>query len=131
MSEYPDFIQTTGYGLADGLHGVNCRHSFRPFYPGITEPRWTPEKLKEYADKTYTFTGADGKEKTVDAYKASQIMRNYERIIRKSKRNIAVFKSAGLDAPKKDKDDLKAIQTRLKHFCEETGLRRQHFREQV
>ena len=32
MEEYPDFIETTGYGEVDGLCGVNCRHSFSPFY---------------------------------------------------------------------------------------------------
>ena len=33
------FIETTGYGLVDGLHGANCRHSYSPYYPGISTPR--------------------------------------------------------------------------------------------
>ena len=134
MEEYPDFIKSTGYGLVDGLHGVNCRHSFSPFYPGISTPRWTPEELKEYANKTYTFTGADGKEKTVDAYAASQIQRGLEREVRAWKRRIAVKESAGRDAAAEagvnaDKKKLKYWQKRLSDFTSETGLRRQYPRE--
>lgn len=129
--EYADFYIACGYGDVQGIYGANCRHSHRPFFPGITEPRWTPEKLKEYASKEYTFTGADGKKKTVGAYAASQIMRRLEREIRDHKRKIAVFKAAGLDAPRFDKDNLKAVQARLKRFREETGMKRQHIREQI
>jgi len=86
MSNYPDFIETTGYGLVDGLHGVNCRHSYSPFYIGISTPRFTPQKLQEYASKTYTYTNKDGEQKTVDAFKASQIQRGLEGKIRYWKR---------------------------------------------
>ena len=72
-------LKTTGYNLVDGLCGVNCRHSFMPFYPGITTPRWSPEDLRKYEEKTYAFTGEDGKQKTVDAYAASQLQRGFER----------------------------------------------------
>ena len=128
--DYPDFIETTGYGLVDGLHGVNCRHSFSPYYPGISTPRWSPETLQEYADKKYTFTGADGQPKTVDAYHASQVQRGLEREIRAWKRRLEVNKSQGFDVDN-EKDKLKYWRARLKAFCDETGLRRQTFREQV
>ena len=94
MEEYPDFIKTTGYGLVDGLHGANCRHSFSPFYPGVSVPRWSPEVLQEFKDKTYTYTGPDGKEITVGAYRASQIQRELEGEIRAWKRRVAVNKAA-------------------------------------
>ena len=132
--DFPSFLDSTGYGKADGLLGVNCqefRHSFSPFYPGISTPRWTPETLKEYAEKTYKFKGADGEEKEVDAYKASQIQRNYERNIRHIKRKIETQKAAGLEVLKKDKDALKEANRRLNQFLGDTGLRKQQFRLMV
>lgn len=128
--EYPDFIKTTGYGLVDGLCGANCRHSFAPFYPGISTRRWTDDQLKEYANKTYTFSGADGKEKEVGAYQASQIQRGLEREIRAWKRKIAVNKAAELDVAA-EKKKLEYWQKRLRDFCAETGLRRRPERERI
>jgi len=127
---YLDFIETTGCGLVDGLLGNNCRHSYGPFCPGISTPRWTPEKLKEYADVTYTYTGADGSKKTVDAPAAHELQRSLERHVRKWKRRVAVKQAADLDASA-ERTRLKQWRKRLIDFCEETGLRRQEFREKV
>lgn len=33
--KYPDFRKGTGYGTAGGLKGVNCTHSFHPFWEGM------------------------------------------------------------------------------------------------
>ena len=130
MSEYPDFTETTGYGKVDGLCGANCRHSFRPFYPGATTPRWSPEELQKYKEKTYTYTAPDGTENTVDAYEASQIQRKLERYIRNAKRAIAVNEAAGQDTVK-NKKDLTKYQGYLKKYLDDTGLRRQYFRERI
>ena len=35
-NRYPDFRSSTGYGTAAGLCGVNCRHSFSPYFPGMS-----------------------------------------------------------------------------------------------
>lgn len=32
-----DFLEKTGYGTGPGLCGWNCRHSFGPFYPGVSD----------------------------------------------------------------------------------------------
>jgi hypothetical protein len=130
LDGYDGFVSSCGYGHVQGIYGANCRHSHRPFYPGITEQRWTPEKLKEYAEKEYTFTGADDKPKTVGAYHASQIMRDNERQIRAWKRRIELKKTIGEDV-KDDKKKLAYWMARQKRFIEETGLRRQPFREKV
>jgi len=132
MEQYPDFLQTTGYKIVDGLHGASCRHSFSPFYIGVSTRRWDDKTLKEYADKKYTFTNAAGEKKTVDAYLASQIQRGLEREIRAWRRRIAVNKAAGIDdTAAEDRKKLGHWQQRLKTFCDETGLRRQSFREDI
>jgi hypothetical protein len=41
----------TKYGLVDGLCGVNCRHSFAPFFPDIQEGDII---LAHYFEKVYT-----------------------------------------------------------------------------
>ena len=35
--QYPDFYTETGYGTGDGLGGWNCRHSFSPFFEGLSK----------------------------------------------------------------------------------------------
>jgi len=39
--EYPNFIESCRLGDVQGILGANCRHSFSPFYPGISAPRWS------------------------------------------------------------------------------------------
>ena len=43
-SKYPDFQEKTGYGSGAGLGGWNCRHSFFPFFEGISEPAYTEKR---------------------------------------------------------------------------------------
>lgn len=85
--------------------------------------------------KTYTYTNAQGEEKTVDAYEASQILRRLERRVRDIKRRLAVEESKGdLARPEeiiKLKRERAAQNKRIDRFCEETGLKRQRFRERV
>ncbi|WP_018592612.1 phage minor capsid protein [Terrisporobacter glycolicus] len=90
-SEYPNFEDTTGYGSADGLGGYGCRHSFFPFFPGISTRTYSKEDLKninpyeniDYNGKTYTY------------YEATQKQRQLERDIRASKRELVGYKAIG------------------------------------
>ncbi|MCD8366312.1 MAG: phage minor capsid protein, partial [Clostridiales bacterium] len=50
---YPNFADSTGYGTGDGLCGWNCRHSFYPYWPDISERAYSEETLEEYASKSY------------------------------------------------------------------------------
>lgn len=34
--KYPPFRESTGYGTITGLGGINCRHSFYPYFEGIS-----------------------------------------------------------------------------------------------
>lgn len=50
--KYDNFYTETGYGDILGLGGVNCRHNFYPYFPGIDEPSQPhydeEENKKEY-----------------------------------------------------------------------------------
>lgn len=50
--KYDNFYTSTGYGDILGLGGVNCRHNFYPYFPGIDEPSQIQydeeENRKEY-----------------------------------------------------------------------------------
>lgn len=82
--KYPPFKECH-YGEADGLCGVNCRHTFHPFFEGISEPtKWQKEPdPKEYGGKMYSY------------YDATQKQRAMERQIRSTKREIEAMRSIG------------------------------------
>lgn len=84
--KYPPFKECH-YGEADGLCGVNCRHTFHPFFEGISEPtKWQKEpEPKEYGGKMYSY------------YDATQKQRAMERQIRSTKREIEAMRSIGGD----------------------------------
>lgn len=89
--EYPDFLQSTGYGTGPGLGGWNCRHHFRPFVEGINERVYTDEQLENIDPPPFEYEG-----KVYTAYEATQKQRQIERTIRRNKREQAAFKAAGL-----------------------------------
>lgn len=82
--KYPAFKECH-YGEADGLCGVNCRHTFHPFFEGVSEPNtWKDEPdPKEYGGKMYKY------------YDATQKQRAMERQIRSTKREIEAMRSIG------------------------------------
>ena len=77
--KYPYFYDSTGYGTGDGLGGWNCRHSFFPYFEGLSTAANAP-----------TFT----KEENLEEYQNTQKQRAYERSIRKSKRELAALDGA-------------------------------------
>jgi len=109
---------------------INCRHSFAPFYPGITHPRYTEEELDELVDVTYTETLPDSSTREWSAYDASQHLRKLERGLRHWKRRRDVKQAAGLDALI-EKKKVREWSRRIKDFTTSTGIRRQPSRERV
>ena len=93
MADYPDFVESTGFGEVDGLLGVNCRHSFAPFFPDFQEPRYTAADLTAMNVIEYTYTDRDGNKRTVDTFEATQRQREIERHIRSWKRRLGVRKT--------------------------------------
>lgn len=97
-TEYPDLVEVTGYGNILGLCGVNCRHTFSPFYPNI---QLDPEPQIDY-------------EESKKKYQQEQYARGLERGIRKTKREIEALKESGLTHIPDVKIQLDAAEVRLK-----------------
>lgn len=121
--KYKDFVETTGYGSGDGLGGWNCRHSFGPFFEGISKPTYTEKDLREINSKTVEYNG-----RQMSLYDASQKQRANEREIRALKREQAGLEGAGQDASGV-KAKIRDAQAKQRDFCSQTGLRRDYFRE--
>lgn len=123
--KYPDFRSSTGYGTGTGLGGFNCRHSWFPYFEGISDPAYTQAELDEMNAPKYTYNG----EKLTE-YEASQKQRAIERNIRRWKREYKAMEAAGLDTSEAAAK-LKRWQDKQKDFISQTGLKRQTEREQV
>ena len=136
--EYPNFADSTGYGTAGGLCGVNCRHNFYPFWPGISKPNWPQERLDEFENHRVKYKGVEYSD-----YEASQEQRAQERDIRELRRQLASLDAAMQAATddelqedlsedfKKKAKLLKARERELKKFCRETGRTYESNRVQV
>lgn len=104
--KYPDFIEATGYGTGEGLGGWNCRHSYFPFFPGISERSYSDEKLKNIDPEPFEYDG-----KTYSYYEALQRQRRLENTIRNKKRELIGYNAAGL---KEDFNNSSIVLNRLK-----------------
>lgn len=122
---YPDFYEITGYGTVEGLCGINCRHSFFPFFDGISQNAYDTSQLEEYANKKVTYNG-----KQISYYEATQIQRQIERQIRLAKRQLAAVEAAKLDSSS-EKAKVRKMQAKMRSFLSQTGLVRQSAREQI
>jgi hypothetical protein len=107
-------VSSTGYGSIEGLIGVNCRHTFGPYFPGITE---IPS-----IDKTRNGMTSD------EYYEATQTQRSYERAIRQTKREIAGIQVAGGDDTNA-RLKLGRQQSKLRKVVSDNDLVRQPVRE--
>ena len=123
--KYRSLAEATGYGRADGLCGINCRHNFYPFFEWLDNPLGNSHDAKE----------------SDEFYERIQKQRAYERKIRKQKREAFALQaamSATTDEElgvlfKQDLDSqktkLKRIQSDLDNLCRENGLCRREERE--
>ena len=48
---YPDFVETCGYGEIEGICGINCRHTFQMWLPGININNDEPIDPKENEER--------------------------------------------------------------------------------
>jgi hypothetical protein len=121
--KYPPFVESTGYGTGAGLMGWNCRHSFYPFFEGISTPAYTEQQLKDLADKTVIYN-----DKKMSMYDATQYQRGIEREIRHWKRQKGALEAAGLEAVSETRK-VRLFQAQMRDFVSQTGLIRQSERE--
>lgn len=136
--DHENFEDATGYGAVDGLCGANCRHSFFPYWPGISSPAYSAADLASLGSRSVEYDG-----EMYTEYEASQIQRKYERDIRDSKRKLAVYDAAASEADdetlvnmlkedfSKESVKLKEKEKKLNDFCRQTKRRKDSFRTQV
>ena len=110
---YPDFMVCCGYGKIEGICGINCRHSFSPFYP----------------ENINTNEPIDAKENE-QRFKATQKQRALERKIRAQKRLIKEFEKIKTDDAQvrlsEAKNGLTELNRKYKEHCEENDLKLNH-----
>ena len=106
----------TGYGDADGLCGVNCRHSFYPFHPGLSKQNEN-DTTKRENEKIYENT---------------QKQRYIERNIRNAKREAAVCGKVGdAEGAQAATQRVRDYQAKMRELIRNTGMTRQYPREQI
>jgi len=113
--KYPT-LDSTGYGDAAGIGGVNCGHILYPYWEGTSIARG-PEQ-----------SAAENKA----MYEESQNQRALERSIRSAKRELSVMESLGDEnGIKAAKQTVRDRQSEMRDFIAETDRTRQYGREQV
>jgi hypothetical protein len=123
--KYGNFVEITGYGTGEGLGGWNCRHSFYPFFEGVSEQVYGKATLQDYADKKVAYNG-----KEISIYDATQKQREIERAIRYFKRQAMALEAAKLDSTS-ERAKVSFYQGMMRDFIKQTKLDRQYVREQV
>ena len=127
--DYPDFVETTGYGTGPGLGGWNCKHHYYSFVEGVSEPTYSKKDLEAMKGENRKFT-FEGKE--YDGYSASQKQRQIERTVRKLKREQTAYKAAGLTEEEQAVTArIRRLNKEYKAFSEAAGLPMQRERMRV
>lgn len=126
-TDYPNLEDSTHLGAADGLCGINCRHSYFTFIPGVSARAYTDEDLKNINTPDFEYNG-----KKYNGYEATQYQRQLENEIRKTKRQLIVYKETGLDDDFKSSSlKLKNLQTEYKTFSQKAGISKKLNRTQT
>lgn len=131
-------LEEIGYGEVKGFMGANCRHNWHLYFEGVSKSAYTPEQLEAFANEKVTYNGEE-----LPVWEARDRQRAMERSIKSSKQLLVAYDEAGknvftdeerLQWKSQFNDEavkLKGKEAKLKDFCEQTGLNRDKFREQV
>lgn len=113
-----------GLGTVTGLCGINCRHSFYPYFEGMAE-HYTQDDLDEMAGEKVTYNGQE-----MTRYDGEQKLRGMERNIRRYKRQALTQEAAGVDNTKARRK-IGEWQAAARDFTKQTGIQRDSAREYV
>ena len=129
--DYPDFVSSTGYGTVTGLCGVNCYHDFYPFIPGISEPIYSEEELRQMNEQENTPKEFGGKSYT--AYEATQRQRALETTMRAQRQKISLLEQGGADEQDiiNARGQYRATSAEYSRFSQAMGLPQQRERVTV
>ena len=122
--KYPNFYEVCRYGEADGICGVNCRHSFYPYFEG-QEKHYTQDDLDELSAQKVSYNG-----EAMSRYEGEQKLRHIERNIRFYKKKAAIDDAAGLDNTKA-RLKIGEWQAKARDFTKQTGIMRDSPRERI
>ena len=111
-----------GLGEPDGICGINCRHSYYPYFEGL-EKHYTQADLDEMESESVEYNG-----EKMSRYDAEQKMRGIERNVRKYKRQALTQEAAGIDNTAA-RQKIGEWQAKAREFTKQTGIERDHVRE--
>lgn len=109
-------------GSVTGICGINCRHSFYPYFEGMAE-HYTEKELDEIASEEVSYNG-----QKMTRYEAEQKLRGIERNIRHYKRQALTQEAAGVDNTKA-RQKIGKWQAAARDFTQQTKLERDRVRE--
>ena len=111
-----------GLGEPDGICGINCRHSYYPYFEGL-ENHYSQSDLDDMEKQTVEYNG-----KTYTRYEAEQKLRGIERNVRKYKRQAMTQEAAGIDNTAARRK-IGEWQAAARDFTQQTKLERNRVRE--
>ena len=111
-----------GLGEPDGICGINCRHSYYPYFEGL-EKHYTQADLDDMESEIVEYNG-----EKMSRYDAEQKMRGIERNVRKYKRQALTQEAAGIDNTAA-RQKIGEWQAKAREFTKQTGIERDHVRE--
>ena len=109
-------------GSVTGICGINCRHSFYPYFADMAE-HYTEKDLDEIASEKVSYNGNE-----MTRYEAEQRERQIERSIRKYKRQALTEEAAGVNNDRARRK-IGEWQAAARDFTKQTGIARDSARE--
>lgn len=109
-------------GEPDGICGINCRHSYYPYFEG-QEKHYTQDDLDEISSQSVEYNG-----EKMTRYNAEQKLRGIERNVRKYKRQAVTQGAAGIDNTKA-RQKIGEWQSKARDFTRQTKIERDYVRE--